>query len=217
MRIAGSIPKGLPETIHTVCCDLWESFTEAVREEVPGAKIVIDRFHVAEHYRDAANKVRKQELARLKNELPNDEYKQLKVCLWAFRKNPEDLKLEERKVLKRFFSYSPTAKLAYELRQQLTAIFEQHFSKKEAQTKIRAWMKRVRNSGLACFDDFLNTLEHWWEEITNYFIHRESSGFVEGFNNRLKVLKRRCYGLFNLQHLFQRIYLDLEGYRLFAW
>jgi transposase len=112
-----SISKGLPETIHTVCCDRWESFTEAVREEVPGAKIVIDRFHVAEHYRDAANKVRKQELARLKNELPNDEYKQLKGCLWAFRKNPEDLKLEERKVLKRFFSYSPTVKLAYELRQ----------------------------------------------------------------------------------------------------
>jgi transposase len=46
-----SIPKRLLETIHTVCCDLWEGFTEAVREEVPDAKIVIDRFHVAEHYR----------------------------------------------------------------------------------------------------------------------------------------------------------------------
>jgi len=39
---------------------------------------------------------------------------------------------------------------------------------------------------------------------------------VEGLNNKLKVLKRRCYGLFNLEHLFQRIFLDLEGYRLFA-
>jgi transposase len=212
-----SIPQRLLETIHTVCCDLWEGFTEAVREEVPGAKMVIDRFHIAEHYRDAADKVRKQELARLKNALPDEEYKQLKGCLWAFRKRSEDLKPAERQVLKRFFSQSPTAKLAYDLRQQLTAIFEQRLSKKKAQNKMRAWMKRVRESGLACFDDFLNTLERWWEEITNYFIHRESSGFVEGFNNRLKVLKRRCYGLFNLQHLFQRIYLDLEGYRLFAW
>jgi transposase len=39
---------------------------------------------------------------------------------------------------------------------------------------------------------------------------------VEGFNNKIKVLKRRCYGLFNLKHIFQRIFLDLEGYRLFA-
>jgi transposase len=211
-----SIPMRLLETIHTVCCDQWEGFIEAVREEAPSAQVVIDRFHLAEHYREAAEKVRQQELARLKNELPDGEYKQLKGCLWAFRKNAEDLKPEDRKVLKHFFSYSPTAKLAYQLREQLTTIFEQHSSKKKAQTKIRAWMKQVRKSGLTCFDDFLNTLERWWEEITNYFVHRESSGFVEGFNNRLKVLKRRCYGLFNLQHLFQRIYLDLEGFRLFA-
>ena len=77
-------------------------------------------------------------------------------------------------------------------------------------------MKRVKKSGLQCFDDFLKTLNHWWVEITNYFVTRANSGFVEGFNNKLKVLKRRCYGIFNLKHLFQRIYLDLEGYGLFA-
>ncbi|MCJ7702710.1 MAG: transposase [Anaerolineales bacterium] len=60
------------------------------------------------------------------------------------------------------------------------------------------------------------TLENHMDEISNYFINRDSSGFVEGFNNKIKVLKRRCYGIFNIQHLFQRIYLDLEGYRLFA-
>ena len=74
----------------------------------------------------------------------------------------------------------------------------------------------MRQSGLSCFDDFLNTLDRWWNEITGYFVNRATSGFVEGLNNKLKVLKRRCYGLFNLEHLFQRIFLDLEGYRLFA-
>ena len=53
-------------------------------------------------------------------------------------------------------------------------------------------------------------------EITNYFLKRETSGLVEGINNKIKVLKRRCYGIFNLGHLFQRLFLDLEGYRLFA-
>jgi len=62
----------------------------------------------------------------------------------------------------------------------------------------------------------LNTLEEGWEEITNYFVHRATSGFVEGLNNKVKVLKRRCYGLFNPKRLFQRLFLDLEGYRLFA-
>lgn len=78
-------------------------------------------------------------------------------------------------------------------------------------------MQQGRQSGLKCFDPFLQTLEHWWEEITNYFIDRASSGFVEGLNNKLKVFKRSCYGIYNLKHLLQRIYLDLEGFRLFAW
>jgi transposase len=211
-----SIPISLLGTIHTACCDLWEGYTEALREEVPGAKIVIDRFHVAKHYREAADRVRKQELARLKSELSKEDYQQLKGSLWAFRKNPENLTSEDRQVLQCFFSYSPDAQQAYDLREQLTAIFEQLIPKQKAKARIRNWIRRVRSSGLTCFNDFLNLLEQWLGEITNYFINRESSGFVEGFNNRLKVLKRRCYGLFNLKHIFQRIYLDLEGYRLFA-
>ena len=54
------------------------------------------------------------------------------------------------------------------------------------------------------------------DEITNYFLARETSGFVEGLNNKIKVVKRRCYGIFNIGHLFQRLFLDLEGYHLFA-
>jgi transposase len=47
-------------------------------------------------------------------------------------------------------------------------------------------------------------------------LERHSSGFVEGLNNKIKVIKRRCYGILNAKHLFQRIYLDLFGYKLYA-
>ena len=69
----------------------------------------------------------------------------------------------------------------------------------------------MRAGGLRCFDTFLTTVENWREEITNYFLHRQNSGFVEGLNNKLKVLKRRCYGLDSVQTLFQRLWLDLKG------
>jgi transposase len=212
-----SVPQRLCQTIQTVCCDMYEGYSEAVRQELPTARLVADRFHVAGHYHQAADQLRQQELKRLKKALPPEAYQGLKGSMWAFRKHPQDLQPEERQVLKRLFRYAPHLKLAYDLREQLTAIFEQPISKAQAQRKIRVWIRRVQQSGLTCFDEFLKTLEHWWEEITNYFVDRASSGFVEGFNNKIKVLKRRCYGIFNLEHLFQRIYLDLEGYRLFAW
>ena len=211
-----SIPLRLLITIHTVCSDMYEGFTEAVREEVKSAQLVIDRFHVTRKYREGVDSLRKQELKRLKQELSVEIYSQLKGSMWALRKKQADLKPEERKVLRTLFSLSPKLKLAYTLQLQLTSIFDEHISKSKAQTKIRAWMKRVKKSELTCFDDFLKTLTHWWQEITNFFLLRENSGFVEGFNNKIKVLKRRCYGLFNLDHIFQRIFLDLEGYRLCA-
>ena len=210
------IPPRILQRVQTVCCDLWEAYTEAVREELPTARMVVDRFHVAKHYRHAADQVRKQELLRLKKALPKEEYQTLNGSFHAFRKNAKDLHREERKILKRFFKYSDSAKQAYALREQLTTIFDMHLSKKQAQSKILRWMQQAQNSASHCFDDFLKLLATWWEEITNYFIQRENSGFVEGFNNKVKVLKRRCYGIFNLNHLFQRIYLDLHGYRLFA-
>jgi transposase len=211
-----SIPERLLKTIQTVCSDMYEGFTEAVREEVKSAQLVIDRFHVTRKYREAVDNLRKQELKRLKQELSVEVYAQLKGSMWALRKKQVDLKPEERKVLRTLFSHSPNLKQAYTLQLQLTAIFDENISKSMAQSKIRAWMKRVQKSQLTCFDDFLKTLTHWWEEITNFFLRRANSGFVEGFNNKIKVLKRRCYGLFNLTHIFQRIFLDLEGYRLFA-
>jgi len=210
------IPQRILQAIQAVCCDLWEAYIEAVREEIPTARIVADRFHVARHYRDAADQIRKTELQRLKKELPKEEYQKLNGSFRAFRKNAKDLNKEERKTLRGFFEYSPCARQVYDFREEFTAIYDMNLSKKQAKSKFLRWILRVKKSGLLCFDNFIRLLHHWWEEISNFFIHRDNSGFVEGFNNKVKVLKRRCYGIFNLTHLFQRIYLDLSGYRLFA-
>ncbi len=43
-----------------------------------------------------------------------------------------------------------------------------------------------------------------------YFLNRYSSGFVEGLNNKLKVIKRRCYGILKPATLFQRLFIDIE-------
>jgi len=104
------MPEKLRKTVKTVCCDLWEGFIEAVRQEIPEAQIVVDRFHVSRHYREAADDVRKNELQRLKKELPTEQYKKLKGSLWAFRKNINDLTSEEKSALNLFFRLAPSAK-----------------------------------------------------------------------------------------------------------
>jgi|SRR5579862_549212 len=211
-----SIPTPLRDTINTTCSDLYDSYLQAVRASLPHARLVIDRFHVARLYREAADSLRKAEMKRLKRTLSAEVYRTLKGALWAFRKRPVDLLSEQRAVLNRLFALAPALKVAYTLREDLTHLFDTTPAKNKAKRLLRDWQAKVRASGVACFDKFLRTLDRFWNEITNYFVDFHTSGFVEGLNNKLKVLKRRCYGLFNLHHLFQRIFLDLEGYRLFS-
>ncbi len=158
-------------------------------------------------------------MRRLKKQVSEQEYKEeFSGVMWPFRKNPKDLEPEERELLDRVFARVPELARAYDLREELTGIFERELTKAEGKKcAIRAWCKRVRESELTCFEPFLTgTVARWLEEITNYFDDRQSSGFVEGFNNRVKVLKRRCYGIFDVGRIFQRLHLDLEGYRLFG-
>jgi transposase len=160
--------------------------------------------------------LRPQELRRLKQALPKEHYDASKGAMGPFRKNPADLEAEEQALLTRLFAYAPEVHRATTYREQLTAIFAQDLSKEAAKHELKKGCRRVKASGLKCYGSFLTTLDNHLEELTNYFLQRHNSGFVEGLNNKIKVLKRRCYGIFNLGHLFQRLYLDLEGYRRFA-
>jgi transposase len=211
-----TIPKHLQETVEEVCSDLYEGFINAVEEVLPQAKVVADRFHVAKLYRAAVDELRKIEQKELKQILKKDEYAGLKGVLWMLRKRRENLESEEKEILDLLFDASPLLRKAYQLREKLTRIFDKEHTKESGRRAIRRWMTEVRESGLDCFDKFLATLEERMDIITNYFISRSSSGWVEGLNNKIKVLKRRSYGIRNLASLFRRIWLDLRGYETFA-
>jgi transposase len=117
--------------IRTVCTEMWDAYVTAVREVLPHAAIVIDRVHVAKHYRDGANTLRKQEFKRLRAALPHETMDPLKHTMWPFRKRPADLDADEQDRLTRLFEHALQLKQAYDLREQLTAIFDTARAKAE--------------------------------------------------------------------------------------
>lgn len=211
-----SIPAAQQRQITTVCTDMWACYISAVQEALPQATLVIDRFHVATHYRAAVDELRKQEVRCLKQELGASQHDDLKRTLWPLRKQAVDLTDAEQERLATLLAHSPTLKHAYRLREELTVIFDTARSKADGLRRLMFWRQRVLQSGLTCFASFLKLLDRWQDVITNYFIEHQTSAFVEGLNNKLKVLKRRSYGLRNIGRLFQRLTLDLDGYRRFS-
>jgi len=126
------IPSRLKRTIHTVCTDMWTAYINAVKEVLGEAVVVVDRYHVAKKYRDCADKLRKQEMKRLKSELSAEQYDTIKGSMWPFRKNKAELKPSETELLDRLFQFAPSLKLAYDFREALTAIFEKNLTKSQA-------------------------------------------------------------------------------------
>ena len=114
-----SIPARLKATITRVCTDMYDGFINAAREVLPHARVVVDRFHVAKAYRACADQLRKQELKRLKAELPKAEHAALQGTLWPFRKPWADLSPEEQERLNRLFAHAPALKAAHMLREIL--------------------------------------------------------------------------------------------------
>jgi transposase len=212
-----AIPVLQKATIQRVCVDMYEGYSNAVYEALSGVVVIVDRFHVAKNYRGCADKARKQEMRALKKTLSDKEYAELKGVMWIFRKRWEDITQEQQVPLLMLFRYSPMLQQVYIFREVMTSIFNRPLTKAQAVTELEAWIQQVQELDLSCFDSFVGTLRKWMDEITNYFIQRQSSGFVEGLNNKIKVIKRRCYGIYDLGRLFQHIWLDVEGRRLFGY
>jgi len=210
-----SIPRRLKKTVTAICTDMYDGYINAAKSVFKKQTIiVVDRFHIAKQYRGELDKYRQKILKQLKDELPHHEYERLKGAMHVLRRNNECLSKREKLILDNLFSHSPELAQAYKLAIKLTQILNTHMSSEEALIKINAWIKEVKQSQLTCFNKFIKTLNKYKQYVINYFIDRNSSGFVEGLNNKVKVLKRRCYGIFNLKHFFQRLHLDISGYSI---
>ncbi len=155
-------------------------------------------------------------MKRLKSTLSDDAYAELEGVMWILRKNHECLNQAEKDKLAMLYEYSPKLKKAHTLALRLTQILNTHCSKKSGLAKINRWIKRAHTSDVTCFNKFIVTLEKYKSYLSNYFKKRRNSGFVEGLNNLIKVVKRRCYGIFKTETFFQRLFLDLQGFEVYA-
>jgi transposase len=160
--------------------------------------------------------LRQQEFKRMKKQLPQEIYDpDCKGTLWLLRQNHNDLAEHERVRLRRLFWHAPPLHQAYTFRAELTALCTQVPTYAAGERRLTQWIHKVEQSTLDCYERFLKTLRTHWHPILNDFDDRVNRGFVEDLNNKIKTIKRRCYGIRKIATLFQRIWLDLEALERF--
>jgi len=192
------------QAIAEVSMDMWSPYRSAVERHLPQADIVADRFHVVQNLNRAVTKARRD----IQRDAPTDVKDSLKGSRWVLVKNQANLSEKEQDKLALLYDTSPELKQLHQLKEAFRDIFETDHNREQAALSLAAWIEKVRATGLKSLDTFLNTLDNWGQQILNYFNQRTSQGFVEGMNNRIKLIMRRGYGYRNFDHFSFRILIE---------
>ena len=203
-------------TVQQVCTDMYDGYVNAAIDIFGVQSLVIDRYHVAKLYHKPLDQLRIKEMSRLKAELLPEDYAKLEGMMWILRKKHECLSEADKSSLEFLYKHSPILKKAHSYALRLTHIFNAYSNRKSAVAKIDRWIFSVEKSNIKIFGSFISTLKKYKPYIGNYFNARKNSGFIEGLNNKINVIKRRCYGLIKTETLFQRLFLDLQGFACYA-
>ena len=198
-----SIPKEQRLRVKFFSCDMWEQYVDLARIYFPNATIVIDRYHFIRQVSWAIESVRK----RLQRTMPVNLRRYYKRSRTLMLKRYSKLNSEEKQACDLMLLYNNDLRLAHYLKERFFDIC--HNPKySEQRTDFFDWIKMAENSGLKEFEDCARTYRHWSKEILHAFKYKFiSNGPTEGFNNKIKVLKRTSYGVRNFKRFRTRILL----------
>jgi len=179
----------LQQTVKGVCCDMWQPYIDMIKEHLPEATMVFDKFHVIQHLLQAVDQVRRDEARELKKKNPE----LLKRTRYIWLKNPENLTDKQRARLGHLEKLNLRSNRAYLLKESFRELWN-YRHKGWARRFLKKWFWWATHSRLKPMRDFAWMLRRHEEGILAYFDERISNGAVEGMNNKAKVVSHRCYG-----------------------
>jgi transposase len=188
--------------IRLAVMDMWKAFSNSTRKHAPHAKILFDKFHVLRHLSDALDKVRKREYARL----TGTDRRFIKGQKYTLLSHRENLTLEGRQALKTLLRANKRLNTAYLLKESFGQLWD-YEREGWARRVFEQWRAALKWQRLQPYVEFAAMIERHWDGIAAY-CHPEnkvSLGFVEGLNNKIRVLQRRAYGLRDPEYLRLKI------------
>jgi len=179
--------------IELAVMDMWKAFATATAKHTPKAAILYDKFHVMQHLGDALDKVRRSEYARLASDEERRFIKGQRYTLLSRRAN---LSYRGRQALKLLLEANKRLSVAYLLKESFGQLWS-YRTEGWAWRFFVHWREALKWQRLKPYKKFAQMVLRHWEGIAAYCRSEQkiSLGFVEGLNNKIRVIQRRAYGL----------------------
>ena len=184
--------------IRLAVMDMWKAFRNSTHANAPQAAILFDKFHVMKHLGEALDKIRKAEYARLGGK----QRQFIKGQKYTLLSHPQNLTGTARKNLKLLLAANKRLNTAYLLKESFGQLWDYN---REAWARkfFENWRASLKWQRLKPYEQFAEMIERHWDGIAAYCQpeNKVALGFVEGLNNKIRVMQRRAYGLRDEEYL----------------
>jgi len=184
--------------IRLAVMDMWKPFRAATNARAPQAAVLFDKFHILRHLGVALDQVRKSEYARLAGK----DRRFIKGQKYTLLSHRENLTLVGKKSLKLLLAANRRLNTAYLLKESFGQLWS-YQSEPWARRFFDNWRASLKWQRLEPYEKFAEMIDRHWDGIAAYCKpeNKVSLGFVEGLNNKIRVLQRRAYGLRDQEYL----------------
>jgi len=188
--------------IRLAVMDMWKAFEKSTKENIPDAAILYDKFHVIRHLNEALDKVRRLEYKRVSEKTR----KYIKGQKYTLLSRKDNLSLKGKRSLQKLFKINKRLNVAYILKESFGQLWS-YRSEKWAYKFFNNWKDSLKWQRLKPYEEFSKMIERHWDGIAAFCKseNKVSLGFVEGVNNKIKLIQRRAFGLRDEEYLKLKI------------
>jgi transposase len=197
---AEALPRRRRRTVRAVCVDMWEPFRLSLREHLPHARLVYDKFHVLRHASEAVDETRRAEFFRQGAEARG----LIRGKRWLLLRRWMNLDWEERQTLRELFALNRRLAKAYLLKEQLAQLWTYTYEG-AARRFLTNWLLALRWQRLPAFQKLGRMLTRHLDGILNYCHEKVPFGTVEAINGNIRAMLRRGRGYRDHEYLLLKV------------
>ncbi|GAC1430181.1 MAG: hypothetical protein NVSMB6_29190 [Burkholderiaceae bacterium] len=186
--------------IQAVAMDMGPAYQAAVREQLPNATIVFDRFHVMKLYSDVIRKVRKAEFRKA----DADGKEVIKGSLYLLLGNKQRLDEPGIARLEELMRANQTLSTVYTLKEQLQTLWNAPDEPAMRQA-MNHWCALARATNVTPLHRYAKMLENHADGICAYARFKLTTARIEAGNVAIGMIRKRARGLLDQDYFKLKI------------
>lgn len=192
--------------IESVSMDGARTYISSTETHAKNAMIVYDKFHIVQKLNKTVDEVRKSELRKARKENNEEivEFINSKQRFLLFKKK-NNLTDNQSKRLEALCQLNEPIYKAMLLKESFLSIYDPQ-NKNDPEATLKEWIQDATTSSLEAFRELAKSFTDKMQFILNWFKKRISSAISEGFNNKIKRLKRMAYGYRDVDYFRMKIH-----------